>query len=132
MKTKQKEFDKAVKKKWLGNFIGTIVCAYFSFIFMLAAYTFYSLDLNLTLIFIMLGVFATFGFLINFIELIKFAINPNISESYHLCKRCKALVKKDKVFCSECMSRIKRAVREVEDKDYFKEYKKIIKQEKKK
>lgn len=131
----QTEFNKAVKNKIWGNFAKTIACGFLTFMFLLVGSIFCTVETasqDVYLSFFMFGIFALVGLIYNFINLLEFSFSKKLSENYHLCKRCKKLVDKKKVFCNDCKHSLRRIVRDEEDKIHLKEYKKIMKKEKKK
>ena len=137
MKPKKKEFDKAVKNKINGNFGGAIACILLTFMFMYSGYVLCIIEpisQDVAAIFFMLGIFTLVGLIWNLVEALTIALySPKgIIEDYHLCKRCKCLIKKDKVFCNDCKHSLRRSLKHIEDKQYISEYKKIVKKEKKK
>jgi hypothetical protein len=132
MKKKTDEFKKAVKKetnnsKILGKFIAGSFFLIFSYIFYLIppqdefSYLFSFLLGGLGMILIMFS-------LMDFSIKIDYKKHP---EKYNLCKRCKCLIKKDKMFCDNCKDRIRRLNKYEEDKKFIKYYVDVIKQEEK-
>ena len=134
MKTNEEDFKKAVGNKISGNLGGTLLCGFFALIFIDLGYSFYTIDQDVSLIFWIIGLFASLGLIYNLIETLTIGLysNKEKQDNYHLCKRCKCLVKKDKIFCNDCKYDIKRSLKHLEDEKYFNEYKKIIKEKEKK
>ena len=135
MKPNKEDFDKAVKKKISGCFGATLACGISVALCAILSNAFYTLEpisIEIALVFGMFLLFA-WGFLVwNLIELMEFSFSKKISKKYHLCNRCNSLIKKDKVFCNNCYQELKRSIKYLEDKSYFKDYKKVIKKEKNK
>ena len=134
MKQNKEDFKKAVKKKILGNLVGTLGCGFLVFMFISIFYCFYSIEPEVGSLFLILGIFSFACLLYNLIEIIFICLysEDRIIEDYNLCKRCKSLVNKNKVFCNDCKYDIKRSLKYEGDKKYFNEYTKIVKQEMKK
>jgi len=134
MKTNKEEFNKAVKKKIFGNLGGTIACGFLTWMFIFAGYIFYAVEPDLATGFLLLGLLAGLGLLYNFVETLPIVScsKKQLVGSYHLCKRCKNLIRKNKVFCSDCKNELRRSLKHNEDKQYLNKYQKIIKKEKKK
>jgi len=137
MKDNKEDFDKAVKNKIGGNIGGTLACGFLIFLFSVASYIFYTVEpisMETGLIFFMLGLVALVGLIYNLGEMLIIGTQKRgkIVEDYHLCKRCKCLINKDKVFCNDCKNELRRSLKHNKDKKYFKEYKAIVKKEKKK
>ena len=126
------DFKKAVKKRIFGSILGTIIGGFFAFILLSISYSFYNLEQDLSLITGFGGILIAIISIGSFIDAIEFILNPKKLDNYVLCKRCKCLINKDKIFCNDCRYDIRRAFDRSEDKQYFDEYKKMIKQEKEK
>jgi hypothetical protein len=122
------DFKKAVRKDIKTN----IVMIFFGFLFMYLGYIFYVInDINdpFSLLFCFIGIAFFICALINIVNDIESKHHP---EKYELCKRCKCLIKKDKIFCNDCKNSLRRLNKYEEDKKFIKEYANLIKEEKNK
>jgi hypothetical protein len=127
----EQEFQKAVKSRIKRSIVYAAFCGYLSILFLYSGYSFFNIDFDFVLINGIIGILFLVGSLMSIMDIIKFKYNKKISEEYSLCKRCKRLIKKDKVFCDECKNRIRRLNKYEEDKNFIKEYALLIKQENK-
>ena len=91
----------------------------------------YKVDVD-SLICFVLGVIGLIFLLVFFSRIFNCLESGRDPERYALCKRCKYLIKKDKIFCLSCRDNIKMSLKRDKDKKYFNEYKTLIKKEKKK
>ena len=126
------DFKKAVEKKIKSNvgfmfFLGVV-----AYLFFWASSSFYNVDSDLFLIMIFSGGIFSMFLLMILIGTLRFKHNPKKLDKYELCRRCKCLIEKDKVFCNDCKERIEKVVKYEEDKKSINEYKILIKQEEKK
>lgn len=122
---KNKDFEKARSKSLGGGLIGL----FFSFILLVITYSLYMGEFYPLNIFF--GVMGICLFSISFILITEYIESGCDPEKYSLCKRCKCLIKKDKIFCSDCRGRIRMSLKRNKDKKYFNEYKTLIKKEEK-
>ncbi len=129
---KKKDFDKAVKKKMWGHIFISLYCSAIALGLIASGINIYNLAPNdSSYLFIFAAIVSAFA-IASFVTMIELMINRGNKGYYNLCKRCKYLVKKDKVFCNNCKRNIRSAIEGSNDKKYFKEYQKIAKKEKKK
>jgi len=122
---KNKDFEKARSRTLGGGFVGLL----FSLILLTITYGLY---LGENLFYIFSGIGGLGLFIISFILITEYIVSGCNPERYSLCKRCKCLIKKDKIFCSDCKNEIKMSLEKDNDKKYFNEYKTLIKQKEKK
>jgi len=125
-KMKNKDFEKARTKKLIEGLVYFIIGLLLSLI----AQHMYNIDIDFLLCLAtgLSGVWAWITFIDRLIDYIDSIDN----RKYSLCKRCKGLIKKDKLFCSSCKESIRISIKRDKDKKYFSEYKTLIKKEKNK
>jgi len=123
---KNKDFEKAREKKSREG----LFYLFFSFALLIMTYPIYIGDCcPLDILFFVIGVSL---FIISLSCRIDYIESKYYPKKYSLCKRCKCLIKKDKIFCSDCRVSIRLSLKKEENKKYFNEYKTLIKKEKKK
>jgi len=120
-----KDFEKA-RHNHLGR---ELIGIFFSLFLLVATYEFYIMEIYPINLFF--GIIGGGLFIVSFMGIINYIESGTNPDKYSLCKRCKCLIKKDRIFCSDCKNSIRISIKRESDKKYFSEYKTLIKQKEK-
>ena len=113
--------------KYIGDIMWKVMLIVVGIIFIWFAFEppqIFEISLSVFIVGILLIIFP----LISIIETVEGVDYP---ENFVDCKKCKKIIRKKHIFCSDCRMDIRKAIRHKEDKKYFKDYKKFYKDKKK-